>query len=185
MAQPLLAAQNPDGGWGFRPGTKSWTEPTAWALLGLHGAKDGSIAVNQGIAWLLSAQSSTGSWHSAPGIDTPSWITALVCLLPPELIGQDAHRRGLAAIRGAAEKVPTWSDRLRNWMLGIKPSQEPMARGWAWVPGTAAWLVPTAISMMALKKYGGGAEEDKVLLQHAESYPVSYTHLTLPTNREV
>jgi hypothetical protein len=33
----LLATQNPDGGWSFFPGKQSWLEPTAYALMALHG----------------------------------------------------------------------------------------------------------------------------------------------------
>ena len=28
--------QNPDGGWAYFPGKRSWLEPTAYALLALH-----------------------------------------------------------------------------------------------------------------------------------------------------
>ena len=34
----LRATQNPDGGWGYFPGKQSWLEPTAYAMLALHGA---------------------------------------------------------------------------------------------------------------------------------------------------
>src|SRR5262245_39053203 len=33
----LRSTQNPDGGWGFFPGKQSWLEPTAYALMALHG----------------------------------------------------------------------------------------------------------------------------------------------------
>ena len=44
-------------------------------------------------------------------------------------------------------------------------------------------LVDDLEERRAKAKLGGG--EDKIARQHEQDKPVSYTHLTLPTNREV
>jgi squalene-hopene/tetraprenyl-beta-curcumene cyclase len=51
----LLAAQNPDGGWGGRPGTPSSIEETALALEGLAAAGADAATRERGVRWLADA----------------------------------------------------------------------------------------------------------------------------------
>ena len=54
-----------------------------------------------------------------------------------------------------------WVNRLRLWMLGADSDDTFKFDGWAWYPGTAAWVGPTAISILALQKLekrGGGGD---------------------------
>ena len=170
MTPALFAAQNPDGGWGARPGSRSWTEPTAWVLLALHNTVSDPIPLRRAVAWLQQAQLADGGWSAGPGIGDRCWVSALVALLPAHLLGQAEHSRALAAVRAGAGPLPAWTDRLRQWMLGIKPQEGPPEQGWPWVPGTAPWLVPTAVSVLALRKYGGDSTENRILLEHAHNY---------------
>ncbi len=53
-------------------------------------------------------------------------------------------------------------NRLRLLMLGIQTEVEAQFDGWPWYPGAAAWVGPTALSILALTKYGRqdhGADE--------------------------
>ena len=170
MIPALLAAQNPDGGWGAHPGSRSWTEPTAWALLALHTSDSDPVPLRRGVSWLRQAQLSDGGWASSPGIGDRCWVSAVVALLPEDLLGSDEHRRALVAVRAGAGALPDWTDRLRQWMLGAKPQQGPITQGWSWVPGTAPWLVPTALSVLALRKHAGASAENRILLEHAQNY---------------
>lgn len=73
----LLAHQNGDGGWGEDPRSydeEEWigrgpstASQTAWALLGLHAARDGhgercAAAIERGIGWLVATQRGDGGW---------------------------------------------------------------------------------------------------------------------------
>jgi hypothetical protein len=42
--------------------------------------------------------------------------------------------------------------RIRQWMLGNQDLGAGAEKGWPWYPGAAAWVMPTAISLLALKK---------------------------------
>jgi squalene-hopene/tetraprenyl-beta-curcumene cyclase len=64
--------QNPDGGWGedlrsydnpaLAGHGKSTASQTGWALMGLLAAKERSLAVQRGIAWLIDNQREDGGW---------------------------------------------------------------------------------------------------------------------------
>jgi hypothetical protein len=62
--QPLLAAQNSDGGWGSQPHAPSEAFDTAITLLALNGVADASRteAIARGRAFLTKFQLSDGSW---------------------------------------------------------------------------------------------------------------------------
>ena len=96
----LRAAQNPDGGWGFRSGSQSRIEPTAWALLALDQvfpANAASEAIARGVRFLSDSQLPDGSWPAAAGQGQGSWVTSLACwafLSTNE--NRDALKRGLS-----------------------------------------------------------------------------------------
>src|SRR5690349_11941085 len=89
----LVSKQNPDGGWPYMRG-RSWTEPTAYAVLALL-AEDQVEPARKGIAWLRSAQRPDGGWPPQTGVDESTWVTSLVSLLPPEHLGPTVHRRAV------------------------------------------------------------------------------------------
>jgi hypothetical protein len=62
--QPLLAAQNSDGGWGPQPHAPSEAFDTAVALLALHGVAEAARieAIARGRAFLAKFQLNDGSW---------------------------------------------------------------------------------------------------------------------------
>ena len=142
----LSATQNPDGGWGYAPGQASTVEATAAARLALRDlAADGS-----GVAWLRTAQHADGGWGIGAGDPESGWPTAWAVLALARLAGvTDA-----AVSRGVA------------WLLSVKTLQvagdglqrqvreqfaiDATLRGWPWLPGEAAWVEPTALTLLAL-----------------------------------
>jgi hypothetical protein len=45
--------------------------------------------------------------------------------------------------------------RIRQWMLGTQDLKFGAEKGWPWYPGAAAWVMPTALSLIALRKEQG------------------------------
>ena len=146
----LVNKQNPDGGWPYLRGG-SWTEPTVYAVMALLAAGETESA-NRGLKWLRSTRRPDGGWAPRPGIDQSEWVTGLVALLPPDGIGPEAHWGAIRWLLGTQGKETTRVYRLREWLLGIPAPAEQDFPGWPWVPGTAAWVGPTSIAMLALQK---------------------------------
>lgn len=129
----------------------SWTEPTVYAVLALLEAGETSAA-RRGLQWLRAAQRRDGGWPPRPGVDQTTWVTALVALIPPEQLAPGMHEdaiRWLLATTGR-ESTPTY--RLREWLLGNPIPADQQFAGWPWVLGTAAWVSPTSLAILALAK---------------------------------
>lgn len=150
----LLDRQNKDGGWSYGRVGSSWTEPTCYALLALAaGEVSPSTAARRGLEWLGSRQRSDGGWAPRDGVDESTWVTALMLLLPPEqVLGVDRHRASqwLLAQTGRESGMV---HRLRLWLLGLGADPSQRFDGWPWYPGTAAWVVPTALTVLALERF--------------------------------
>jgi len=162
-SEDLLNRQNSDGGWGYH-GSGSWTEPTCFALLALAaGGLAGSDAVARGALWLARCQRSDGGLAPRESVAESTWLTALALLLPARLLpegGLDRKRAGIWVLHQTGRESG-WVNRLRLWMLGANPQDSLTFDGWPWFPGAAAWVIPTAFSILALEKLGredGGAE---------------------------
>lgn len=149
----LRQTQNPDGGWGYFPGKQSWFEPTAYAMLALHGAPDSEKPLN--LAWSLirSWQCRDGSFRPCGRVPDGTWVTA--------------HAVNLASIRGVYDDS---TRRAVNWILGVVGAEHDFAmraasrlhlletkldvshEGWPWRDGNASWIEPTVHTLVALKK---------------------------------
>jgi energy-coupling factor transport system substrate-specific component len=75
-AEWLRRAQNRDGGWGFRPDSKSESDSTGAALQALKAAGNTGRALSRGAAYLRGSQRGDGGWSLAFGGPTNSQSTA-------------------------------------------------------------------------------------------------------------
>lgn len=154
--QALLARQNVDGGWSYRNGS-SWTEPTCYALLAL--AVEGlgrSDAAQRGAGWLARRQRADGGWAPGDAVEQSTWVTALVLLLPVEITRLPAENldrnRASAWLLAQTGRESGFVHRLRMRLLGERVFDSLAFDGWPWYPGAAAWVTPTALSILALEK---------------------------------
>ena len=153
----LTGAQNEDGGWGFQHGSQSRVEPTAWALLALlESASDYAAddATARGLQCLLKAQLTDGSWPAVAGQDQGCWVTSLACLA---LLSQAQFRESLTrGICWLSNERPgeagRWFRLLRR-LRGVRHTvaQNDFYYGWSWTSGTASWVEPTALALIAMR----------------------------------
>jgi hypothetical protein len=81
-----------------------------------------------------------------------TWVTAVATLLGPAALGEPPYRRAIAWLMAQSGRETGWLSRLRLFLLGNPPSAEHRLAGWPWYPGTSAWVTPTALTMLALRK---------------------------------
>jgi hypothetical protein len=148
----IEAAQNADGGWPYEQGLSSWTEPTVFALLSGLNSGLSSQSKTRGLDWLRSTRNSDGGWSPQPKTGPSTWVTALAALLPAEALGEAVHQDCLKWLLTQTGQESTMVHRIRQWMLGNQDLSTGAEKGWPWYPGAAAWVMPTAISLLALKK---------------------------------
>lgn len=146
LVTALAQSQNQDGGWPYRRGS-SWTEPTVLSLLALQ---QDLPACARGYAWLRAKQRADGGWPPQASVDETTWVTSLVALLPPDRVGAVNHTRAVHWVLQQTGANSTFWYRLRERMLGERASEENP--GWPWFPGTAAWVTPTCLAILALRK---------------------------------
>jgi hypothetical protein len=167
-SEELLACQTADGGWSYGRGA-SWTEPTCYALLALAAAHSGSpAAIARGVRWLAERQRPDGGWAPRDRVDQSTWVTALVLLLPAGLTrGLDRDRAGVWLL-GQTGRESGFVQRLRMRLLGARLYGSQAFDGWPWFPGAAAWVTPTALSILALEKMYRSKPDESIRARIAE-----------------
>jgi hypothetical protein len=149
MIVSLQTTQNADGGWPYRPGGPSWTEPTVYALLAGYASGD-STGRSRALDWLRARERSDGGWAPKAGVEESTWVTALAALVPPDDLGTGAHTRAIRWLLGITPANANLNYRVRSWFRSdviFEPNQ-----GFPWLPDTAAWTTPTTITTLALAK---------------------------------
>lgn len=147
----ILASQGRDGGWGYRGGS-SWTEPTVYALLAQQACRVTGDAFMRGLEWLRRTQRPDGGWAPNPSVDQGTWVTALVLLLIAERPGTGDPGKAAQWLLNESGRESSFIHRLRQWLLGASSEEAQSYAGWPWYPGTAAWVTPTALTVLALEK---------------------------------
>ena len=105
----------------------------------------------RGLKWIRAARRRDGGWPPRPGVDQSTWVTGLVALLPGGGLGSRMHDGAVEWLLASQGKETTRIYRLREWLLGMPTPAEQDFPGWPWVPGTAAWVGPTSIAILALQ----------------------------------
>lgn len=152
----LFSCQNADGGWGFRQGTLSRTEPTAWASLACQkiDAPEAREAAKRGLNWLRTAQLEDGRWAQHPGMEGGSWTTAVACLAL--LDDSESHRplaRGVEALCKLQPREKGIGWKFRAFFRSQRHIQQDFSvAGWSWIPGTVSWVIPTSLALILLTK---------------------------------
>lgn len=136
LREHLIAACNPDGGWGYYAGKASRLEPTCWALLALPDADPDVLR----------------RWPHADGLllerpeGTANYGFHGLALLT--LLGRGAgHEAGNAALVGGLQRAKgvALPDRGVN-------RQDNTIQAWSWMAGTFSWVEPTTYCVLALKR---------------------------------
>jgi Prenyltransferase and squalene oxidase repeat len=157
----LRDTQNPDGGWGFRPGTSSRVEATCWAPLALwepsQQSSEDRVRVQGARDFLQSAQLSDGSWPAAAGEHTGCWVTSLCCLALNAIEDRTQSSTIESGLRWVCNDWPSDSSLWRRFLarLALHDDVAPINssyRGWGWTPGTSSWIEPTSFALLALER---------------------------------
>lgn len=148
----LRRSQNPDGGWGYFARKQSWMEPSTYAMLALW---DQFGQGKSGSAWAFveQLQNADGGWRPCPAVGDSTWVTALALLLKTNRSPLDqSAARAAAWLRGASGSESRFAVRLASYFGLLKTDVNVNHRGWPWWPGNSAWIEPTALTVLALKK---------------------------------
>lgn len=145
----LRAAQNADGGWGYKSGGMSFVEPTAIAALALFQDAQSAANVQRARAFLQSLQRADGGWGIAALDDESGWMTAWAvwCLAASDAESAKRGVNWLLAQSGIRVTDPKQIEGVKK-VLQI----DATITGWAWQPGDAAWIFPTALALLALNE---------------------------------
>ena len=167
----LVASQNADGGWGYGKGP-SWTEPTALAFLALPNSSEAHERARQ---WLRKVQRSDGGWPPQPSVEESTWVTSLGILATPENELQSPASK--AALGWLTKQAKPPNSTLERFLLHLRglPVLIETGAGESWFPHTAAWVYPTAMSVLALSyaAHVTGQNSYRDLAQKGKQYILS------------
>jgi hypothetical protein len=163
------------GGWGYCS-AQFGTEPTSLALLALYSSPTSSTVTRDELEPLLPCQRPNGLWPPVgDGVAGVSfWATALaVNTLMILGAAPETFAGSLEALIHSRPLEASWLVRLKFRLSDRQVRFDPTKYGWAWVPDTVSWVVPTSMALITLeraKKQGliRGSEFEKRMRLGAE-----------------
>lgn len=145
----LLASQNTDGGWGYKPDKVSYVEPTSAVVLALSSDPTAKSAILRAQEFLKRLQHPDGGWGIGTIDPDSGWMTAWAVWA---LAGVQDNVAQLGAdwlLTNSGIRITDTSE-----IAGIRTllKIDPSVTGWAWQPGDASWVFPTALALLALTR---------------------------------
>jgi hypothetical protein len=99
--------------------------------------------------WLVRRQRSDGGWAPGDVVDQSTWVTSLVLLTPG--LPAESHKRGLEWLLNLTSRESSRVERLRRFLVGSRLEAGEGTTGWPFFPGTAGWVTPTSMAIVALR----------------------------------
>jgi hypothetical protein len=151
IREAIESRQRNPGGWSYAAHQDA-IEPTCLAILSCRNQPGDYLG--RAVDFIERAQNPDGGWAAFTGDDQPScWATALAVL---SLIAvRPASKRLDRGIRWLVRNHGREGDLL--WQLKFRLVDrdvqfDPAKYGWNWIGGTTSWVIPTAFSLMALRR---------------------------------
>ena len=146
----MIAAQNPDGGWGYALRQSSAVEPTSAMLMAIRESPNSFESYKKGCNWLRSGQHPDGGWGYNRDDKESGWHTAwAVIALGRSEFSDKKLKNGIKWLLNTKALQITGDERVRSAkrILAIDSS----LYGWPWFCGQASFIEPTALSLIALQ----------------------------------
>jgi hypothetical protein len=151
----LLDLQQGDGGWSYSTDL-SWTEPTCYALMATRWSHGPERAIGLAGEWLARRQRPDGGWSPGSAVEQSTHVTSLGVLALSGLEGyEDIADRGVLWLLSQAGAESSFWARTARLLMGAQ-SSATRHTGWPWLPGAAAWVIPTSLAILALLKQREG-----------------------------
>ena len=142
------------GGWSHCGGQLG-TEPTALALLALHSSSSASMVPRQELEPLVACQRPNGLWPAVGNGTAGVSLWASAMAVNTLMILGAAPETFAGALDGLTSCRPleaSWLVRLKFRLSDRQVQFDPAKYGWAWVPETVSWVVPTSMALIALER---------------------------------
>src|SRR5208337_394093 len=153
LKSALIEQELSGGGWSYGlAATQAALEPTCLALLALRW--DSSPARALGLEFLLGMQNPDGSWPAFNRDDCEgSGLTplAMIALINNGEMALQTER-GVEWLLRLKGRESHWLWRWKFETTDTHVRFDPNKFGWPWLPGTCSWVIPTALSIIALKQ---------------------------------
>jgi hypothetical protein len=136
-------------------GTQSGTEPTSLALLTLHSSSSASTVSRQELETLLACQRPNGLWPAVANGTAGVSLWASAMAANTLMILGAAPETFVGALDSLVNNRPleaSWLVRLKFRLSDRQVRFDPAKYGWAWVPDTVSWVVPTSMALITLER---------------------------------
>ena len=127
-------------------------EPICLASLALR--HNSGPELKNALRVLLGSQNGDGSWAPLLADEGDGcWTTALAVLVLVALgAAPERLRYAIRWLLEARGREANWFWRWKFKIIDTSVKFDPSKYGWSWVPGTASWVIPTAVSIIALRQ---------------------------------
>ena len=139
------------GGWASGNGRAAAVETTCYALMALRDAQ--VPARDKAIDQLMRTQNPDGSWPAFEGDDQKGcWATALALIALRFLRLSADSPKALDWLLNNKGREGHWFWKWKFRTFDRAVEFNPDKYGWSWFPETVSWVIPTALSVIALKQ---------------------------------
>lgn len=151
LHQVLKIRQSLRGGWGFNT-KQDALEPTCLAILTLR--HQTGVHVEKALNRIAQLQHQDGSWPVFDGAGREgAWTTALAVLSLLSFGSKGGSlQRAIGWLLSQRGREADWFWRWKFRTVDTDVRFDPAKYGWNWIPGTISWVIPTAFSLIALRR---------------------------------